>query len=51
MISTIGNIMRQRSQYNRTVRELGRLTDRELSDLGIGRSEIRAVARANVSGK
>lgn len=30
--------------YRRTVHELSALTDRDLSDLGIGRSEIRRVA-------
>jgi uncharacterized protein YjiS (DUF1127 family) len=32
-------------QYRETVRELERLTDRELSDLGIGRRHIREIAR------
>ena len=31
--------------YRETVRELERLTDRELSDLGIGRLHIREIAR------
>ena len=33
-------------KYRQTVNELGRMSDRELSDLGIGRSEIQSVARA-----
>jgi uncharacterized protein YjiS (DUF1127 family) len=31
-------------QYRDTLRQLSRLTDRELSDLGIHRGDIRAVA-------
>jgi uncharacterized protein YjiS (DUF1127 family) len=31
--------------YQRTVRELNQLDDRELRDLGINRGEIRSVAR------
>ncbi|MFU0503774.1 DUF1127 domain-containing protein [Pseudaminobacter sp. NGMCC 1.201702] len=32
-------------RYRETVNELGRLSNRELSDLGISRSEIHTVAR------
>ena len=32
-------------KYRQTVNELGRMSDRELSDLGIGRSDIPFVAR------
>jgi len=35
-------------RYRETVTELGRLSNRELSDLGIVRSEIPAVARRAV---
>lgn len=34
----------KRKIYNRTYRELASLTDRDLSDLGLARSEIRRVA-------
>ena len=34
-------------RYNNTVRELSRLTSRELDDLGISRGEIQSVARQN----
>jgi uncharacterized protein YjiS (DUF1127 family) len=35
-------------KYRQTVNELGRMTTRELRDLGIERSEIKTVARAAV---
>ena len=35
-------------KYRETVSELGRMSDSELSDLGIGRSDIRRVARTAV---
>lgn len=34
-------------RYRETVRELSRLTDRELDDLGITRFQIESVARAH----
>lgn len=33
-------------KYRQTVSELGRMSNRELHDLGIDRSEIRNIARA-----
>ncbi|MCC1482234.1 DUF1127 domain-containing protein [Roseibaca sp. Y0-43] len=36
--------MQQRAVYNRTARELHALSDRELGDLGIHRSEIPRIA-------
>jgi uncharacterized protein YjiS (DUF1127 family) len=36
-------------KYRRTIAELGRMTNRELNDLGIARSEIHNVARAATS--
>jgi uncharacterized protein YjiS (DUF1127 family) len=35
-------------KYRQTVTELGRMTNRELSDLGIAREDIRSVARQAV---
>lgn len=35
-------------KYRQTVSELARMSDRELSDLGIGRSDIHRVARGAV---
>lgn len=40
-----------RALYRETVRELSALSDRELRDLGIGRSSIRFLARMAVYGK
>lgn len=37
-------------KYRQTVAELGRMSDRELRDLGIGREDIRRVARNAVAG-
>jgi uncharacterized protein YjiS (DUF1127 family) len=36
-------------KYRQTVTELGRMTTRELNDLGIDRADIRSVARASVA--
>ncbi|MCJ8509588.1 DUF1127 domain-containing protein [Rhizobium lemnae] len=36
-------------KYRKTVNELARMSSRELSDMGISRSEIEAVARGAVS--
>jgi len=41
----------RRAVYNQTVRELAVLTDRELADLGIARSDILNVAREAAYGK
>ncbi|WP_082478580.1 MULTISPECIES: DUF1127 domain-containing protein [unclassified Rhizobium] len=36
-------------KYRQTVNELGRMTNRELNDLGINRADIQSVARAAVA--
>lgn len=36
-------------QYRQTVSELGRMSNRELQDLGIDRADIRSVARAAIA--
>ena len=36
-------------RYRETVRELSRLTDRELDDLGLSRSDIQYVARSHAA--
>jgi uncharacterized protein YjiS (DUF1127 family) len=37
-------------KFRQTVTELGRMSTRELNDLGIARTDIRRVARASVAG-
>lgn len=36
-------------KYRQTVTELGRMSSRELQDLGIARADIRSIARASVA--
>ncbi|WP_081525675.1 DUF1127 domain-containing protein [Rhizobium sp. CCGE 510] len=36
-------------KYRQTVAELGRMSTRELNDLGIGRGDINAIARAAIA--
>ncbi len=43
IIAKIRNYLR----YRETVRELARLSDRELNDLGLNRSEIEFIAKAH----
>lgn len=43
--------IRDYGDYRRTIRELAFLSDRELSDLGIARGQIRAAARMGVGGR
>lgn len=40
----IKNRIRDFMEYNKTVAELSRCTDRELHDIGINRADIRAIA-------
>ena len=44
-IQSLGTKIQKWRQYRASVRELSRLTDRELSDLGIGRADIEFVAK------
>lgn len=37
-------------KYRQTINELARMSDRELRDLGIGREDIRRVARDAIAG-
>jgi uncharacterized protein YjiS (DUF1127 family) len=48
MIMNIAQKLTNWRKYRETVSELGRMSDRELSDLGIGRGDIRRVARTAV---
>jgi uncharacterized protein YjiS (DUF1127 family) len=45
---TIARTLNNWRKYRQTVAELGRMTPRELGDLGIERNDIRRVARAAV---
>ena len=36
-------------KFRQTVNELGRMSSRELQDLGIDRADIRSVARASIA--
>jgi len=49
MFNRMVGAIRRYNNANRTVRELSRLSDRELNDLGISRSEIRNVATRAVA--
>ena len=46
-LSRFIRLLRTWWRYNESVRELARLNDRELADIGISRSEIAAVAWQN----
>jgi uncharacterized protein YjiS (DUF1127 family) len=46
-ISRFIRLVRSWWRYNESVRELARLNDRELADIGISRSEIGTVAWQN----
>ncbi len=48
-ISMIAAKVRAYLRYRETVRELSRLSDRELNDLGISRYEIPFVARSHAA--
>lgn len=47
LISRFIGLLRAWWRYNESVQELNRLSDRELADIGITRSEITAIAWAN----
>jgi len=45
---TWNSYVKRQRQYKDTVKELSRLTDAELNDIGINRGDIRSIARADV---
>ena len=45
--ATIATKIQKWRQYRASVRELSRLSDRELNDLGIGRADIEYVAKSS----
>ena len=45
ILATFAQKFQSWRRYRASVRELQQLSDRELSDLGIGRSEIESIAR------
>ncbi len=51
IVKAIRLAAQRRAIYDRTVRELNGLTNRELADLGIARLNIEDVARAAAYGK
>jgi uncharacterized protein YjiS (DUF1127 family) len=47
LLAKLIRMFRAWRSYDRSVRELSRLNDRELADIGISRSDIPAVARSS----
>ena len=47
LISRFVRLVRAWWRYNESVRELARLSDRELADIGVSRSEIPGIARSS----
>ncbi len=45
MLKTLATKLAAWRRYRESVRELSRLSDRELNDLGIGRADIETVVR------
>lgn len=49
IIMNVARTLNNWRKYRQTVTELGRMTNRELNDLGINRADIQSVARASVA--
>lgn len=47
MLKTLASKIAEWRRYRESVRELSRLSDRELNDLGIGRADIENVVRGS----
>jgi uncharacterized protein YjiS (DUF1127 family) len=50
MFAKIKRALEQRKTYKRTLKELTKLSDRELSDIGITRGMINEIAREHATG-
>lgn len=50
-IKKIAGILEKRCQYKTAVGQLSRMTDRELSDIGISRADIHDVVRQDMNRK
>ena len=50
MIKTLTSKLVSWRRFRESVRELSRLSDRELNDLGIGRSDIVTVVKQSLAG-
>ena len=50
MLLSLIRMIRAFRDYQRNVAELSQLTDRELTDIGLGRSDIPRVAAGNYNG-
>ena len=51
ILSNLIRLLRRWLRYNKSVRELSRLGERELADIGLSRSEIAAVAWARAKSR
>ncbi len=49
-VSALRRFRARRAAFNQTYNELAILSDRELNDLGIARSDIAAIARESAAG-
>ena len=48
LVKDIRKAMDDRSRFNATVKELRKLSDRELNDIGINRGDIYSIARMDI---
>lgn len=51
IIKRVSGFFSQRAEYKRAVKQLCSMTDRELSDIGINRSDIHDVVRQDMQRK
>lgn len=48
LVNFVKNNYRNWSEKNKTIRELSRLNDRELFDIGIDRNDIKKIAKRSI---